>query len=176
MVHPTKSLASEREERLQRWREQYRARRNRESKEERQARLARRREYDRCRYAAMTTEHWRNLTQRRRERATQGNCQISFASDPQQPGELVDNPQYHSGEVPLFDPPSIIYKVTEFHNSLMSLAAVKCTVCLENFPTLKINTAGICTRCHEDKHSPKLYSAHNNMDPGPVPPELKVSY
>ena len=58
----------------------------------------------------------------------------------------------------------------------MSLAPVKCTVCLENFPTLKVNAAGICTCCHDDRHSPKLYSAQNNMNPGPVPPKLKVSY
>ena len=166
----------EREKRLRRRREQYRARRDRESEEERQARLARRREYERRRYAAMTTEQRRNLTQRRRERASQRDRQISFASDTLQPaGELVDN-QYRSCEVPSFDHPSVVHKITEFHNSLMSLTPVKCTVCLENFPTLKINNDGICTRCHEDKHSPKLYSAHNNMDPGPVPPELKVSY
>ena len=84
----------------------------------------------------MTTEQRCNITQQRRERASQGDRQISFASDTQQPGELVDN-QYRSDEVPLFDHPSIVHKVTEFHNSLMSLAAIKCTVCLENFRTLK---------------------------------------
>ena len=63
----------EREEKLRRQREQCRARRNQESEEERQARLAR------CRYAAMTTEQWHNLTQQRRERASQGDCQISLA-------------------------------------------------------------------------------------------------
>ena len=52
--------AREREERLRRRREQYRARRDRESEEERQARLARHREYERRRYAAMTTEQRRN--------------------------------------------------------------------------------------------------------------------
>ena len=53
---------------------------------------------------------------------------------------------------------------------------VKCTVCLENLPTLKVNAASICTCCHDDSHSPKLYSTQNNMYPGPVPPELKVSH
>ena len=52
----------ERKERLRQRRERYRAKRDRESEEEWQARLARRREYERCRYAAMTTEQQRNLT------------------------------------------------------------------------------------------------------------------
>ena len=115
----------EREEKLRRRREQYRTRRDRESEEERQARLERRREYERRRYAAMTTEQRRNLTQRRRERTSQRDRQISFASDTQQLGELVDNPrvnQYRCGEIPSFDHPSVIHKLTEFHNSLMSLA------------------------------------------------------
>ena len=127
----------------------------------------------------MATQQRRNLTQRRRERTSQRDRQIFFASDTRQLGELVDNPrdnQYRCGEVPSFDHPSVIHKLTEFHNSLMSLASVKCTVCLENFPTLKVNATGICTRCHDDSYSPKLCSAQNNMDPGPVPPELKVSY
>ena len=167
-------IPMEREERLRRRREQYRARRDRESEEERHARLERCREYERRRYAAMNTEQRRNLTQRRRER-TQRDHQIPVASETQQSEELVDN-QYRSNEIPAFDHPSIIRKVTEFHSSLMTLTSVKCTVCLENFPTLKVNTAGICTRCDGDKHSPKLYSPQNNMDPGPVPPQLRVSY
>ena len=60
----------------------------------------------------MTTEQRCNLiiTQRRRERASQGDRQIFFASDTQQPRKLVDN-QYRSGEVPLFDYPSTVHKV-----------------------------------------------------------------
>ena len=77
-------------------------------------------------------------------------------------------------ELPSFDDPSIVSKVAQFHDELMSLAFSKCTVCLENFPSLKVNTSGMCTRCHSDKHLPKLYSPHNNMDPGPVPLELRV--
>ena len=30
-----------------------------------------------------------------------------------------------------------------------------------------------CVRCRHDKHVPKVYSS-NNMNPGPVPPELQV--
>ena len=31
-----------------------------------------------------------------------------------------------------------------------------------------------CVRCRRDKHIPKVYSTANNMNPGPVPPELVV--
>ena len=31
-----------------------------------------------------------------------------------------------------------------------------------------------CARCGRDKRIPKLYSAANNMIPGPVPPQLQV--
>ena len=32
-----------------------------------------------------------------------------------------------------------------------------------------------CSRCGRDKRIPKLYSPANNMDPGPVPPQLQVT-
>ena len=47
-----------------------------------------------------------------------------------------------------------------------------CCVCLERFPTIKTDDGGVCTRCQADSKTPKIYSAGNNMDPGPVPPEL----
>ena len=50
----------DREERLRKRREVYRARRDRESEEEQQTIL------ERCRYAAVNTGQWRNLTQQRR--------------------------------------------------------------------------------------------------------------
>ena len=33
---------------------------------------------------------------------------------------------------------------------------------------------GLCVRCCRDKHIPKMYSSANNMDPGPLPPQLQV--
>ena len=114
-------MEDERERRLRRRREQYRARRDRETEEERQARLARRRAYDRRRYAAMTIEQRRNLTG---GQASQRDQQISFASDTQQPEELMDSQPCLSREVPSFYHPSIVHKITEFHNSLMSLVPV----------------------------------------------------
>ena len=51
----------------------------------------------------------------------------------------------------------------------------KCNICNECWPT-KTNLRiafYICNRCQRDKHSPKLYSAENDMDPGTVPPCLQ---
>ena len=53
----------------------------------------------------------------------------------------------------------------------------KCDVCLEKFLSSSVRyIAGesVCLRCARDKHIPKLYSAANNMAPGPVPCELQV--
>ena len=98
----------EREERLKRRREQYRARRDRESEEERQARLERRRVYERRRYAAMTTEQRRNLSLRRREQERTQTDHLPVET--QQSKQLVDN-QYRSHEFPSLDDPSIVHKV-----------------------------------------------------------------
>ena len=52
---------------------------------------------------------------------------------------------------------------------------------LEKFPGLNVRTGSPdnndteCVRCIQDKRTPKLYSSMNNMDPGPVPPELLVA-
>ena len=61
------------------------------------------------------------------------------------------------------------------NEKLLKLEAALCVVCLECFPTIKISKAGACNRCGADSRVPKLYSARNNMDPGPLPPELCVS-
>ena len=33
---------------------------------------------------------------------------------------------------------------------------------------------GLCVRCCREKHVPKMCSSANNMDPGPLPPQLQV--
>ena len=33
-----------------------------------------------------------------------------------------------------------------------------------------------CVRCARDKHCPKSFSSVNNVDPGPIPKELMVSF
>ena len=50
-----------------------------------------------------------------------------------------------------------------------------CSTCNEKFPGLKVNSQSECLRCSRDKQVPKMYSAENNMHPGPTPTELQVS-
>ena len=75
---------------------------------------------------------------------------------------------------------SVCTKIVNFHSHLAALHVSKCITCLENFPGLNVRTVSPdscdteCVRCSQDKHIPKLYSFMNNIDPGPVPPELQV--
>ena len=115
----------------------------------------------------MPVQERRTLSQRRKE------CILLLRRT--QPQQLAATNSNCTNEFPSFDDPSVISKIATFHEQLMSLTFHKCTVCLENFPSLTINSAGVCLRCHSDKHEPKLYSPQNNMDPGPVPLELTVS-
>ena len=71
--------------------------------------------------------------------------------------------------------PTVVAKIIEFHNDLESLKPVRCSTCLERFPSISFNNMDCCKRCHNDNHVPKQFFAANNMDPGSVPPELEVS-
>jgi len=83
-------------ERLRRRREQYRARRDRETSEERQQRLVRRREYDRQRFSALSIDERRDLYQRRRCHQSQATeMQQPQPTYTQQPPQLA-NDHYHS--------------------------------------------------------------------------------
>ena len=109
----------------------------------------------------MTSEDRQALAQRRREKYN------SQSTEEQQHST--------SHEVPSLDDPVIVNKITEFYNELATLEMKKCSICLEQFPNLKIDSTGSCNRCSTDKHIPKVYSPLNNMHPGPVPSELSVS-
>ena len=63
-------------------------------------------------------------------------------------------------------------KLAQFHAVINSYEVGHCIICNEAFPGLIIS-ASSCTRCSRDNKEPKLYSAANNMDPGPVPPVLQ---
>lgn len=74
----------------------------------------------------------------------------------------------------LFDQNSVRSKMSKFHADLASIEVSRCTTCSEGFLGLRLHSHE-CQRCSRDKHIPKLYSSANNMDPGPVPPQLQVS-
>ena len=45
------------------------------------------------------------------------------------------------------DGPEIIQKITTFHEDLAALENTLCSVCLELFPSIITNEAGVCKRC-----------------------------
>ena len=45
------------------------------------------------------------------------------------------------------------------------------------FPGLQLRSPSTeCARCYQDKHTPKVYSSGNNIDPGLIPPDLEVCH
>ena len=78
-------------------------------------------------------------------------------------------------DVPLFDQDSVHTRMLNFHCKLSALEFHSCTSRLERFPNLTMAARSMeCSRCSRDTRIPKLYSPANNMDPGPVPPQLQV--
>lgn len=73
------------------------------------------------------------------------------------------------------DDHTVVQRMRQFHGRLATLERQSCSICLEHFTFKTMNEAGACNRCHTDRIVPKLYSAANNMDPGPVTAELTVS-
>ena len=61
---------------------------------------------------------------------------------------------------------------------MAEITASICDTCMEKFPNLMVaarpNGITECTRYSNDKHIPKVFSKHNNIDPGPFPEELQV--
>ncbi len=80
------------------------------------------------------------------------------------------------GLVPLLNDECFKEKTKIFHESMSSIESPICSICLEHFPgTQMASNCTECRRCFRDKKIPKLFSAENNMSPGPVPAELQVS-
>ena len=77
-------------------------------------------------------------------------------------------------ECPVFGNDRVKQKVVAFHSKLNEVKFASCDTCLESFPGLSIKVSeNQCVRCSRDKKTPKLYSADNNIDPGPVSQELQ---
>ena len=75
----------------------------------------------------------------------------------------------------MFDDPIVVNRMQQFHSTMSALQNVFCETCLECFLSGVTNRSRICSHCLTDSEVPKLYSTENNMNPGPVPPELSVS-
>ena len=76
--------------------------------------------------------------------------------------------------IPLLEQKCVNDKMAKFHKDIAALSSPTCITCMEAFPGLKVSSRSECVRCSRDKHTPKLYSMANNMNPGPVPCELQV--
>ena len=71
---------------------------------------------------------------------------------------------------------SIQAKIRKFHANVAALDAPTCFTCSERFPGLYFHSeSNECLCCSRDNHIPKLYSSANNINPGPIPPQLQVS-
>ena len=77
--------------------------------------------------------------------------------------------------LPLFEQPSVRERMLTFHEHIASLSHSECTTCHECFCGLRLRRqSSECICCSKDQHIPKLFSSANNMDPGPIPPQLQV--
>ena len=81
-----------------------------------------------------------------------------------------------SNATQLFQQNAVKSRMLNFHSKLASLEFRECNTCSERFPNLMMSRNSTeCSRCHQDRRIPKLYSTVNNLNPGPVPQQLLVS-
>ena len=111
------------------------------------------------------------------ESAEEREARLLRASANQRQRRAVESSQLtrSSREEP-FKQRSVQLKMRKFHEHFASISSPKCSTCLKCFPGIQLYASTTeCMRCYRDKHTPKVYSAANNMNPGPLPPQLKVS-
>ena len=105
----------------------------------------------------------RTTSRRERETSQERGCRLEEQQIRYHSRQDVD--QFHA-------------KINNFHANMAEIISSLCDTCMEKFPILTVvaqpNGITECTRCSHDKHIPKVFSKHNNMDPGPVPEELHV--
>ena len=129
-----------------------RQRRREETEEEREDRLASRRQRRREETGEEREDRLASRRQRRREE-TEEKREDRLASRRQLRSNLESS-------------------LSKFQDKQEQWQHAKCSVCAEQWPVRKSNTdldSYICLRCSRDKRSPKMFSAHNDMDPGSVP-------
>ena len=151
-----------------------RARRDAETPEAREARLARRRLTDIARRDACRE---RARAQSRRANETPAERDHRLAADRDRSQSRRDRARVEQDQLEASQSNSSS-RMVGFYESISSLSFSTCETCLEQFPNMSVsrqpNGVHECRRCATDKHIPKLYSSGNNMNPGPVPPQLQV--
>ena len=124
---------------------------------------------------AMETEEQRTARLERLSANQRGR--LSTESSEQRELRLQSRRQSHEIRLstPLLKQRPVRTKMLKFHQHLATLQVPTCITCSKGFPGLKMSTqSSECFVCSRDKDVPKLYCSLNNMDPGPIPPQLKV--
>ena len=88
--------------------------------------------------------------------------------------ERMQNRAIKDEQLPKLEQCRVQAKMQAFHKDITALSSPTCITCMESFPGMKMTSKSECARCSRDKHTPKVFSKANNMNPGPVPPELQV--
>ena len=169
-----------RQQRLERRRQRYRERRGAETPAEKERRLQNERARRRRRLLGESAEakEARLERQRSNKRCERQRERLAAETTDERAARLQHDQESHRGaqsDLPLFEQPAVRARMCKFHAHLAALESPRCTTCSEAFPGLQLRSQSTeCLRCSRDKHTPKLYSIANNMDPGLVPPQLQV--
>ena len=174
----TKETPEERASRLQHMSDLQQWRTAEETPDKRTSRLQHMSDLQQQQIAAETDEerasrlqHMSDLQQQRistethEERATR----ISAAQ------ERLQNRTLDDEKLPKLEQRGVQAKMQSFHRDIAALSSPTCITCMESFPGMRVTSKSECARCSRDKHTPKVFSEANNMNPGQVPPELQVS-
>ena len=141
-----------------------------ETEEQRQARLDRLRSNQAVRLATETDEQRHTRLEALREHR---ECNSRIDCQPMM--TCRDQYLHHDGwaynAAPLHMQPWVVKEMEDFHKMQSKLENRSCIVCHERWPTRQKLAAKeyVCIRCSRDKRTPKLYSAENDMLPGPRP-------
>ena len=165
----------ERQQRLEHMSANQRDRRAAETVEERQQRLEHMSANQRERLAAETVEE----REARLQRTSANQCERRAAESIEEREERWQRASERDTRTTREEPfkqRSVQLKMRRFHEHFASLSSPTCSTCSESFPGIQLcSSTTMCVRCYRDKRIPKLYSSTNNMDPGPLPPQLQVS-
>ena len=158
-------------------------RRDEETEEERQIRLDSKKTYQNKKRDEETEEQYKNRLESLRIHASNVRASENFDK---KHNRLHEDDFTHSRKEKEIDPQNnasldqeanlggnfqkvSLDKMKDFHKMISSIEFQLCQICNEKWPDMRINKKGVCLRCSRDKATTK-------MNPGEVPPELKVSW
>ena len=158
--------------RLEQMRAYHNARMEAETPEETSGRLERMRDIQSMRLPMESDEE---RSRRLEHMSTNQHQRLAAENDEEREARLEQLRENRQVKFPQLDQHHVQVKMLAFHKDMATIQTPMCTICMEQFPAMKVNTNSQCQRCARDKHTPGLFSAENNMHPGSVPIELEVS-